>query len=106
MSDRRFEAIGWIAVIVVTICASLLFVREVLDEGMSLRGWLYLLTAVFHVGVIVNKASSKAKSCPKCGSRLPKWRMPKDTHEAFVGGWTCANCGTKPTGRLDERKLG
>ena len=33
--------------------------------------------------------------CPKCGSKQPVIRKPKNERQAFYGGYTCKNCGTE-----------
>jgi hypothetical protein len=31
--------------------------------------------------------------CPKCGQRLPLFRVPTSLHQLMWGGWTCPDCG-------------
>ena len=31
--------------------------------------------------------------CPKCGQRMPTFRVPRSLHQLMWGGWTCPNCG-------------
>jgi hypothetical protein len=31
--------------------------------------------------------------CPKCGQRMPAFRVPANLHQLMWGGWTCPNCG-------------
>lgn len=33
------------------------------------------------------------KVCPKCATKLPMVRKPKNKDQAMFGGWTCKNCG-------------
>ena len=33
------------------------------------------------------------KVCPKCATKLPMLRKPKNKDQAMFGGWTCKNCG-------------
>lgn len=35
----------------------------------------------------------KRVTCPKCGLEQPNIRIPKSLKEAFLGGYTCSNCG-------------
>lgn len=42
------------------------------------------------IGVNLNKVN-----CPKCGTEQKFVRIPKDTKEAFWGGYTCPNCACK-----------
>jgi ribosomal protein S27AE len=64
---------------------------------------LFIVVSVILGGIVLYKISSKKKFCPKCHALLPKWRIPKDRYEIFIGGWTCPNCGTKLTWQLRER---
>jgi hypothetical protein len=34
-------------------------------------------------------------SCPSCGTRMPRVRVPKSTGEALWGGATCPTCGCR-----------
>jgi hypothetical protein len=38
---------------------------------------------------------SGAYSCPKCGTKLPEVRNPRNMRQVLWGGWTCANCGVE-----------
>lgn len=33
--------------------------------------------------------------CPKCKTKLPFFRLPKNLKQAFLGGHTCFKCGTE-----------
>jgi transposase-like protein len=33
------------------------------------------------------------RSCPKCATPLPWFRLPQNRRQAMYGGWTCPNCG-------------
>jgi hypothetical protein len=33
--------------------------------------------------------------CPTCGTKQPALRKPASLRQTFLGGWTCANCGTE-----------
>ncbi len=35
---------------------------------------------------------SKLNCCPKCGTKLPKIRLPKNINEALFGWTTCPKC--------------
>ncbi len=35
----------------------------------------------------------KPRYCPKCNTKLPIWRKPKNKRQALWGGDTCPNCG-------------
>jgi hypothetical protein len=35
----------------------------------------------------------KAARCPRCGTRMPTFRMPKAVSQLLWGGWTCPSCG-------------
>jgi hypothetical protein len=65
---------------------------------------LLIVIVVLQFGVLMYKIQSKEKVCPKCQTPLPKWRIPQSKFEAFAGGWTCPNCGTKLDWQLHERK--
>ena len=67
------------------------------------RMLLIILVVIDFVG-LVYIIQYKDKLCPKCQTPLPKWRIPKNGYEAFIGGWTCPGCGTKLTWQLRERK--
>lgn len=47
----------------------------------------------------------KSVSCPKCRTKQPWIRMPKDWREAFFGGYTCSNCYCKMDKYGKERIL-
>jgi len=34
------------------------------------------------------------KSCPKCGTKIPRFRKPANLRQALWGGYTCQKCGT------------
>jgi hypothetical protein len=40
-------------------------------------------------------AQSGGKSCPRCGTELPKVRRPASLKQALWGGWTCPHCGAE-----------
>jgi hypothetical protein len=63
-----------------------------------------IIVVALQLSLLVYKIQSKEKVCPKCQTRLPKWRIPKNRYELFLGGWTCPNCGTKFTWQLHECK--
>ncbi|MGC1379052.1 MAG: hypothetical protein WA821_22680 [Anaerolineales bacterium] len=114
------ESIGYIALIVgiagsscaaVLLTLMLAFGARFNLEFITLLSWhlrlmvlLLIIVAGLQVGVLFYKINSKKKICPKCQTPLPKWRIPKDGYEAFVGGWTCPNCGVKFTWQLRERE--
>jgi hypothetical protein len=31
--------------------------------------------------------------CPKCGQRMPTFRVPTSLHQLMWGGWSCPSCG-------------
>jgi hypothetical protein len=35
----------------------------------------------------------KPKFCPRCKTKLPKFRIPNNLHQALLGGGICPNCG-------------
>ena len=35
----------------------------------------------------------KQTLCPRCGTKMPKWRKPENQRQAMWGGWTCTQCG-------------
>lgn len=45
---------------------------------------------------------SPRRSCPNCGVKLPRFRLPKSGKQAASGGWTCSGCGVEidRSGRL------
>ena len=65
---------------------------------------LLIILVVLDFVLLVYIIQYKEKLCPKCKTPLPKWRIPKNGYEAFIGGWTCPSCGTKLTWQLHERK--
>lgn len=46
--------------------------------------------AVVVVGLLVPR-----KSCPRCSSRLPRFRKPENLCEAMLGGWHCPGCNAR-----------
>jgi hypothetical protein len=64
---------------------------------------LLIISIALQASVLIYKILSKERICPKCQTPLPKWRIPKNRYEVFVGGWTCPSCGTKLTWQLRER---
>ena len=42
--------------------------------------------------------------CPKCKTKQPQIRIPKNLREALWGGYTCKNCGCKMNKHGEERK--
>jgi len=45
------------------------------------------------VAVLVFALAQKPRSCPECGTPLPKFRKPTNRQQAMWGGWTCPKCG-------------
>lgn len=43
-------------------------------------------------GVIIFALLQKPRYCPKCNTRLPKFRLPKNAQQSALGGWTCPKC--------------
>jgi hypothetical protein len=54
---------------------------------------LGLLFAPFLFLLMLGLAYLFPKSCPNCGSPLPKIRVPTSMRQALRGGWTCGQCG-------------
>jgi len=36
-----------------------------------------------------------AVNCPKCSTRQPQTRFPRNWRQFFFGGWTCERCETE-----------
>jgi hypothetical protein len=45
------------------------------------------------IAVAIIALVSRARSCPRCGTELPRFRMPASSQQALWGGWTCPKCG-------------
>lgn len=54
---------------------------------------IYFVIAV--IIVLLGSILIKPKYCPKCGTKLPVIRKPKDENERLYGWTTCPNCGTQ-----------
>jgi hypothetical protein len=66
---------------------------------------IILLGAIMILSMYLFRQSRLGKkNCPKCGNKLPILRIPADSYELFIGGWTCPNCKIKLTWELLERK--
>ncbi len=47
------------------------------------------------IAVIIYGLSKKPVFCPKCKTKLPRIRIPKNKRQAAWGGWSCPKCGTE-----------
>lgn len=39
--------------------------------------------------------NANAVNCPRCNTRQPKFRFPRNLRQFFFGGWTCERCQTE-----------
>jgi hypothetical protein len=105
VKDRAFERACWV---LATLFVADMFLEFVVgfrrDEDMPFLRWAPLAIGVFLGAVLACYALMKKRTCPKCGKKLPTWRIPHGRYEWFIGGSTCSGCGTKLTWRLRERK--
>lgn len=77
---------------------------EFLVSNAVLISQIVLGLAIFiAVRTTLNFNRASDKSCPECGTPLPKSRIPTDLYELVIGGWTCSKCKTKLTHKLEKR---
>ena len=63
----------------------------------------FLAALMIGAGVIAYGTVAKTRwginlrrvSCPKCGTPMPRVRIPTSTSETLWGGGTCPNCGCR-----------
>jgi hypothetical protein len=44
----------------------------------------------------------RSHNCPRCGSPLPRFRIPTSVHQLLYGGATCKQCGCEVDGAGHE----
>jgi hypothetical protein len=44
---------------------------------------------------LLAKSTLATPNCPTCATPQPAIRTPASLRQTFLGGWTCANCGTE-----------
>ena len=104
MQNRYVEKIGFGILFVTLFYFIGALIYELVSKQATIFHIVLLVVQIFLVAfVLVRKIRYKRKSCPHCGIELPKWRIPQDNYERFIGGWTCSNCGIKLTWDLKER---
>ena len=59
------------------------------------QAWPRPLPAALSLAVLVVALLLPRKSCPRCGTQLPRFRKPANLNQAMLGGWTCPSCGAK-----------
>jgi len=45
------------------------------------------------------------RTCPDCGTHLPKFRKPETAEQRLRGGWTCPNCKCDIDRRGNKRQI-
>ena len=45
------------------------------------------------IAVIAYGLLRKPVFCPRCKTKLPRIRIPKNARQSAFGGWTCPKCG-------------
>jgi len=56
------------------------------------------------ISVLIFALLKKPISCPKCNTKMPRFRKPENTNQALWGGWTCPKCGTELDKKGNEIK--
>jgi transposase-like protein len=54
-----------------------------------------ILFIVFYscTDIILVTIFKTSRNCPDCGKKFPRFRIPVNFRQAFLGGWTCTKCG-------------
>ena len=50
---------------------------------------------VFLLAQRIREGVNSRGGCPECHMPVPQFRTPTSFRQAFLGGWTCDNCGTE-----------
>ena len=101
---RLLTVIGLLYVMPVVNALANLGIPPEVFAPLQLARIFSIIAVVLQASMLVYKIQSNEKICPKCQTPLPKWHIPKNGYELFVGGWTCSSCGTKLTWQLHERE--
>jgi hypothetical protein len=53
------------------------------------------IAIVMMMAAAARKRVNEKGGCPNCGMPVPTVRNPTSLRQAFLGGWTCSECGTE-----------
>jgi hypothetical protein len=54
-----------------------------------------IIGAVIASVMLANIWRQPERTCPVCGTPLPKFRKTRSVKQALYGGWTCSFCGAE-----------
>ena len=70
--------------------------EEIMDIVLvGVIGTLLISGIAGGLAVLVVALLLPRKSCPRCGTQLPRFRKPANLNQAMLGGWNCPSCGAK-----------
>lgn len=64
------------------------------STGAAAQSLLPMAAGLFALWLL-ERGKVSAVKCPTCATRQPGLRIPNSLRQTFLGGWTCANCGTE-----------